>query len=152
MHARFYCIETWSGYGLSVQDPQGVSHILPPESDSTALGVALTDAVAHSRIFTLEMAKATDIFGFPLISARYAAWVERLKQTAGLKTRKALFKELRFCEITERDGLLAIVPKHHVKREAWEQLASGPVELTVPAGAPPAEIGDMLKQAFALCT
>jgi hypothetical protein len=152
MHPKLYCIDTWCGYGLKRADPKGVSHILPAESDTTALGVALVDAVTHSRILTLQDAQDASVFGREAVKVRYDAWVARLLQSAGLKTRKSLFKDLKFCEVTDKDGLLVIEPRHHVKLEAWQELASGPCEITVPIGAPSPEVGAALLRAFELCT
>jgi hypothetical protein len=152
MHPKLYCIDTWCGYGLKTADPKGVSHILSAESDAAALGVALVDAVTHSRILTLQDAKDPSLFGREATKPRYDDWVARLLKSAGLKTRKSLFKDLKFCEVTEKDGLLVIEPRHHRRLEAWEQLASGPCEITVPVGAPSPEVGAALLRAFELCT
>lgn len=152
MHPKLYCIDTWCGYGLKVADPRGVSHILPPDSATAALGIALVDAVRHSRILTAQDAKDPNLFGRDLVKQRYDDWVARLLQSAGLKTRKSLFKDLKFCQVTDKEGLLAIEPQHHVKLEAWQELAGGPCEITVPLGAPSSDVGAALLRAFELCT
>ena len=40
-HARFFCVETWSGYRGSAFDPQGALHLLAADCDNAALGQAL---------------------------------------------------------------------------------------------------------------
>jgi hypothetical protein len=50
----FYCIDTNSGYRNCMRDPQGKQHLLPPSASDEELGLAITDALAHSRFITEE--------------------------------------------------------------------------------------------------
>jgi len=47
--SRFICIETKSG-GLT--DPKGKQHLFPPDAAEEAMGLAVLDALAHSRRIT----------------------------------------------------------------------------------------------------
>jgi hypothetical protein len=69
----------------------------------------------------------------------------------GLKTKRALFKDLDYGEITLADSKIAFTPKHHVKLEAWEEVR-GIADVTVGADNAPEEIGISLRRAFERCT
>jgi contact-dependent growth inhibition (CDI) system CdiI-like immunity protein len=150
-HPAFLWVDTWSGCGMTAFDPDGVQHVLPPDSSDAALGEAVLDALAHSRSFTPQEVQASGFFNWEKRSAIYSAWAEKLVSARGLKNRKALFKDLDYCAITATAGQIAITPKHHVKLEAWEEVP-GVADLTVAATSSPAEIGATLRKAFALCT
>jgi hypothetical protein len=147
----FVGVETWSGYRSAAFDPQGPQHLLPPDASDEALGRAVLDALAHSRFFTVEELQTGDFFNYENRNRIYTAWVDKLMSAYGLKTKRALFKDLDHCEITGLDGKISIAPKHHVKLEAWEEVP-GVADLKIPANSPPQEIGAALRQAFALWT
>jgi len=150
-HPLFFGVETWSGYRSSAFDPQGPHHLLPPDAGDGALGGAVLDALAHSRFFTVEEVQTVDFFNYENRKRIYTAWVYKLMSAYGLKTKRALFKDLDHCEITAVDGKISIAPKHHVKLEAWEEVP-GVADLTVSVSSPPEEVGATLRRAFALCT
>src|SRR5688500_7021684 len=83
-NADFICIETFSGYVSGRRDPKGKQHLLPPDASDEILGLAILDALEHSR-FVLG-APRTDVWIHPDVEydtslydykqgiERYAAW------------------------------------------------------------------------------
>lgn len=137
-HPLFICIDTWSGYRSTAFDPQGVEHLLRPDDDESSLGLALNDALSKSRFASLVEGNWGDFFKLERIQRDYALWVQRLMDRYGLKTKRALFKDLDYCSVDLVDGVIHIKPKCHVKMEGWEQPSSGPLEFTTSADSPPA--------------
>jgi len=150
-HPAFLLVDTWSGYRSSAYDPRGAQHLLPLDCSDAELGRAVLDALNRSHLFSDEEMDTTDFFHFDNRNRIYDAWVAKLMATRSLKTKRALFKELDYVEITLRDGTISFTPKHHVKLEAWEEVP-GVADLTVPVSRPPEEIGASLRRAFSLCT
>jgi hypothetical protein len=150
-HPRFFSVDTLSGYRSAALDPQGPQHLLPPDASDDALGRAVLDALAHSRFFTVEEVRTGDFFNYENRNRIYNSWVDKLMSAYGLKTKRALFKDLDYCEITGVDGRISLAPRHHVKLEAWEEVP-GVADLTIAASSSPEEMGATLRRAFALCT
>ncbi|HEY6926624.1 MAG TPA: contact-dependent growth inhibition system immunity protein [Steroidobacteraceae bacterium] len=150
-HPKFFIVETWSGYRSSAFDPEGALHLLPPDCGDSDLGAAVLDALARSRFFSIEEVRTNGFFDFDNRNRINDAWVEKLLAAKGLKTKRALFKDLDYCEITLADGTISLAPRHHVKLEAWEEVP-GVADLNVGADRPPAEVGFNLRRAFGLCT
>jgi hypothetical protein len=150
-HPKFLIVETWSGLRSAAFDPEGAQHLLPADSGAAELGAAVLDALARSRFFSVEEVRTNGFFNFDSRNRIYAAWVEKLVAANGLKTKRALFKDLDYCEITLADSKIAFTPKHHVKLEAWEEVR-GIADVTVGADNAPEEIGISLRRAFERCT
>ena len=84
----FILVETFSGYTSSMRDSKGKQHFLAPDAGDEELGLAVQDALAHSR-FVLP-APRTDVWIHPdavfdmelydyrQTAARYAAWTKDL--------------------------------------------------------------------------
>jgi hypothetical protein len=71
----------------------------------------------------------------------------------GYKTRRALFKNMMSCGITDAEGMITFKPMHHVKLEAWEAIsADGAEKVTIPTSSSLSEIGSALRLALSRCT
>ena len=154
-NAEFFCIETCSGYRMTTTDPQGKQHLLPVGASDHELGVAVLDAFAHSRFVSpLEHPEEDSaLFDFDLSRKRYSEWVKTLMTTYGYKTKNALFREMKNCNIECRDALITIRPSHHDKLEAWSgDGISKESYVIISSNSPPLEIGAALRLAFVRCT
>ena len=150
-HPEFFWTDTWSGCGMTAFDPMGAQHLLACDCSDAALGAGVLDALAHSRSFTAQEVQVNGFFNFEERAKIYTAWVDHLLRARGLKTRKALFTKLDHCAITASAGVIAISPKHHVKKEAWQEVP-GVSDLTISADSSPEHVGATLRKAFTLCT
>ena len=151
-NAKLLAVETWSGYVRQVGDPAGPHYDLLPESTDDALGAAVLNCLAHSRFLNTPELRA-ELFHPDAVSRSYAAWLERLIQFGGFKTKRALLKDMKCCEIEQDEGAITIEPTHHEKLEGWS--GEGITEadhVVISAQASPSAIGAALREAFRRCT
>lgn len=160
---KFICIETYSGYRGGRADPKGKQHLLPTDADDAALGEALMDALTHSRFVLGE--RRTDVWVHPDVEydmdlydyqkniARYAAWIENLKQRYGYKTKKTLFRKMDNCGVEQVDGKIRISPMHHEKLEGWGREKDDVFEdVIISDQSTTNEIGAAIRLALSRCT
>jgi contact-dependent growth inhibition (CDI) system CdiI-like immunity protein len=109
---------------MSCFDPDGAQFLLATDCDNAVLGRAVLDALARSRFFSIEEVRTNGFLNPKTRDANYANWVAKLMSAYGFKTRRALFQNLHQCDVTATGGTISIVPKRHVKLEAWEGFAA----------------------------
>lgn len=147
----FFCIETFSGFGTMRRDPAGKQHLLPRDASDDALGVALLDALNHSR--TVNPANFPDFFNFERTKEQYSKWVEALIKHYGYKSRHALFKHMKNCNVELQGNNITIKPMRHKKLEGWgREKDDGINDLEISIGISNQEIGKTLKLAFDRCS
>lgn len=158
----FICVETYSGYRSSRSDPKGTQHLLIPDVSCEVLGVALLDALAHSR-FVLPEPRSdvwvhpeaefdSDLYDYKRGIERYAEWTKALMKRYGYKTKRALFKNMKSCNIESQNGTITIRPSYHEKLEMWSGDGISKDDYVVIPASSPAEIGAALRLAFSRCT
>ena len=155
----FLCINTFSGYGgMSIQDPKGSQHLLAPDASDEELGLAVLDALAHSRFVLSAPQEGVTVhpeveYDFELYDRAkndelYLAWIEDLMKRYGYKTKRALFKNMENCFIEQESDMLRIIPTYHQKLEQW----GGKIEpVVLPYKSTAAEIGSALREGFRRC-
>ena len=147
---RLQCVETFSGYRSSKRDPRGSQHLLPPDANDRDLGLAVLDALAHSRFVRPQDDPA--LFDNESTAERYEAWVKDLMFAYGYGVRSDLFKDMRSCNIESQNGTITIRPSVHDKPEGWSGDGIGEKDFVVISDErPAAEIGAALRQAFGRC-
>lgn len=159
----FFCIETRSGYrGGSELDYKGKQHLLPSDASDETLGIAVVDALAHSR-FVLGAPRAgssyppnvefdMELYDYNKSNERYAQWIKNLMARYGYKTKRALFKNMHSCSIKSCQGIMNFHPWHHERLEGWSRAKDDGIEdVIIPADSTPVEIGAALKLAFSRC-
>jgi hypothetical protein len=147
----FICIVTYSGARLGILDPQGVQHLLPPSANNQELGVAILEALAHSRPLTDEGDDA--LYDYDAIQQRYAQWVRSLMAAYGYASQNALFEQMKSCHIRHRGGTITICPTHHDQLEGWSGDGISEADHVILShDSQPAEIGKALRLAFSRCT
>ncbi|HEY6169442.1 MAG TPA: contact-dependent growth inhibition system immunity protein [Verrucomicrobiae bacterium] len=146
----FFSISTLSGYRRMRRDPQGKSHLLPPDASDEAIGSAVLDALAHTRLIKLE--EAAEFFDYELCKQQGAQWVDAMVQRYGYKSRRALFKDMQCCGIESTEGLITISPMRHETLERFgREKGDGIVEVKVSADSTPQQIGAALRLGFSRC-
>ncbi|EOB0292413.1 contact-dependent growth inhibition system immunity protein [Escherichia coli] len=161
-NADFICVETYSGYSSNRCDPQGVQLLNTPDIGDNELGIMVKNALAHSR-FVLpaphtdvwihpEATFDMELYDFKRTAERYADWVKKLMMQYGYKTKKALFKGMKSCDISCDNGVITISPSRHEKLEEWGGTGRGGSDnVILPADSSPEEIGAGLRLALSRC-
>lgn len=146
----FICIETYSGYRSSQHDPRGAEHFLNPDASDHELGEAVFDALKHSR-FVLPR-EDPELYDYKLAKERYSDWVASLMARYAYKTKRALFKNMKYCNIKSEGGVITIRPTYHEKLEAWSGDGISKDDYVVlPATSSEANIGAALRLALSRC-
>ena len=142
-------LETYSSYSLGVGDPAATESLLSPGVDDIALGKAVLNALQQSRFLSFE--EEGEIL--KKIEEHYDQWVQNLMKTYGYKTKRALFKSMKNCNIECKDDVITISPTNHERLEGWgAEGISKDDHVKIPADSPPEEIGAALRLAFSRCT
>ena len=148
---RFYSIQTYSGYGLMCGDFRAKEHVLLADASDQALGHAIWDALSQSRI--VQPKDDPELWDNDLAKQRVQVWNKQMMQRFGYKTRGAMFRHLKNCGISLRDGMIQIRPS---KRERSGNLYSGTGlggadYVYIPETSTEAEIGASLRLALSRC-
>lgn len=147
----FFCVETYSGLGLIGRDLLGAQHLLGPDSEDEELGEALADALSKSRTLTLD--EYGEFFDYKKGEIQHKDWLKTLMERYCYKTKRAMFKNMKSCNIESQNGTITIRPSHHEKLEAWSGDGISESDyVVIPADSSPAEIGAALRLAFSRCT
>lgn len=145
----FISVEAYSGYLMALADPQATEFLLNPEASDEELGRVTLEALKQSRFLSLEEATELRVNA----SESYKNWVAKLMAQYGYKTKRALFKTMKNCDIVVHGEIIKIEPTFHEKLEAWD--GEGFTEedyVKVPVDASPEDIGAALRLAFSRCT
>ena len=118
----FILIETFSGYASSCRDSKGARHFLDPDARDEAIGMAVLDALEHSR-FVLPRDDMS-LYDYELTKKNYAAWIADLMSRYGYGTKRALFKNMKNCHVRSESGLITICPSYHDRLNAGLEMAS----------------------------
>lgn len=119
IHANdeFVCVHTRSGFRRTAIDPDGKLIFLRAAPTPYELGQALQEALLVSRTLTPE--EIGQFFDLAAVNKKYENWVAVMMQKFGYKTRRALFRKMKFCGIECSEGVISIQPWFHEKLEAW---------------------------------
>jgi hypothetical protein len=146
----FIWVNTDSGRGLVVYDPQGKDVILGIDADDNALGVALREALAASRF--LSVYEFRKFYHSQRTGNEYGERVKSLMEMHGYKNKSAMFKNMKSCGITLSKGKIEIRPSVHQGLDAWGRTKSDGIEdVLIPGNSPAHEIGAALRLAFSRC-
>ena len=147
---EFICITTYSGYRSSRRDPQGAQHHLRPEASDEELGLAVIDALKHSRFILPK--DDPDLYDYRRAGERYKAWIADLMSRYGYETKRALFKNMDYCHVKSSKGFMTIRPSFHERLEGWSGDGISPDDnVVLSSDSVPEEIGAGLRLCFSRC-
>jgi hypothetical protein len=160
----FINIKTYSGYTLIMWDQKGASHVLPPDADDEQLGFAIMDALAHSR-FILPAPPDSSVWIHPeagfdpefydqkIRKPIYEDWIKSIMKRFRYKTKSAMFKGMRNCNIIMTAGVIIITPLHRVRSDAWDREGLTPEDdVVISTNSGNQAIGKALRLALSRCT
>lgn len=145
----FYCISTFSGYGLLRDDPETQNYILTPDCIDNELGIELIKALSASRVVDPD---DTDFFDCEIGDIAYAEWRESIMKYFNYKTKRALFKNMLRCGVRQLNGMITIRPSVHDRLDGWS--GNGIAEsdyVIIRDNSTHEEIGAALRLAFSRC-
>ncbi|MGN2425921.1 MULTISPECIES: contact-dependent growth inhibition system immunity protein [Klebsiella/Raoultella group] len=144
-------METQSGQGRTSADPLFPPHLLLPEADDECAGQTILQALYNS--WTLnKFEDRVAFFDLEKGKEKYAAWIARLMDRYGYKTKSALFKDMKHCIIHCVNGVITIRPTRHEKLEGWGGTKGDSIEdVILSTDNSPAEIGAGLRLALSRC-
>ncbi|MBL0318928.1 MAG: CdiI family contact-dependent growth inhibition immunity protein [Alphaproteobacteria bacterium] len=148
---RFCSIKTYSGMGLIMGDFRGKEYILLPDASEEELGQAILGALSYSRVVNRKA--DPELWDTEAAKIRAQKWIVGLMQRFGYKTRAAMFRKMKSCDIVMKSGMIEISPS---RRERNGNLFSGEGiqksdYIYLPDTSTPAEIGAGLKLALSRC-
>ncbi|WP_336277539.1 contact-dependent growth inhibition system immunity protein [Cronobacter dublinensis] len=147
----FIIIETYSGLGMVARDPLFPPHLLSPESDDETIGKAILQALSDSRTLT-SIEDRVELFDLEKGKQRYTERIAMLRGKYGYKSKKSLFKDMKYCSIHCVNGVINISPSRHEKLEAWGGTGRGGNDKVILSlENSPAEIGAGLRLALSRC-
>ncbi|ELY6212102.1 contact-dependent growth inhibition system immunity protein [Cronobacter dublinensis] len=148
---EFISIETYSGLGRVAMDPLFPPHLLSPESDDESIGKAILQALSDSRTLT-SIEDRVELFDLEKGKQRYTERNAMLREKYGYKSKKSLFKDMKYCSIHCVNGVINISPSRHEKLEAWGGTGRGGNDKVILSlENSPAEIGAGLRLALSRC-
>lgn len=143
-------ITTDSGRGACVYDPQGKEAVLGLDADDNALGIAVKDALAHSRFLPIE--EAREFLDYRRAEQVYNERIKSLMERYGYNSKAALFGKMKRCDVTLVNGMIEIGPTTHGELDSWVRNKSDGLEdVLVSADAPVERIGAALRLGFSRC-
>jgi hypothetical protein len=146
----FIHIQTESGVrGYRLSDPKATEHILDPKISDKDLGLVVLEALKNSRELSLEEASAIDKNS----NQDYENYIQNMMHRFGYKTKNALFRKMRYCDMRCEEGIITIEPWHHERLESWNRDYLTEKDIVkINIDSPPEEIGAALRLAFNNCT
>jgi len=148
---KLICVETCSGLRMTARDPDGKFILLSIGASPEGIGDGVKDALSASRV--LSPAELGLFFDVSAVKQRYEEWVSLLLKEFDYESRRALFKEMKHCQVECVEGVITIMPTHHEKIEAWSGKGLDESSyVMVPENASSNEVGEAVLLAISRCT
>jgi hypothetical protein len=146
---RFVAITPHSGYRRHLPENEVCVLYLEPNASETAVGQALVEMLDRSRFIHPDDDR--DFYDFERIVSADKRWHENVMTTYRYKTKRELYKNMRYCLAECREGWLIITPhKRDKKPEFWWDLPEDKTVL-IPATDDPGIVGAAVKLALSHC-
>ncbi len=147
---QFIVIQTRSGNGMTRIDHLVLPDIFNQATDNETLGKSILQALSNSRTLIQGTPESLDFFNLEKGQQRYNNWVLGVCEKFGCKTKRTLFKKMKYCSIWLNNGRIEISPSRQVKLEAWDGI-NGVEDVVLSLDNSPEEIGAGLRLALSRC-
>ena len=147
----FISIETYIAGGFTC-DPNGIELFFEPTETADTLGKGIRKVLSLSHDYSRR--ESNKLFNRESTEQRYQQWIAQLMGRFGYKTKRALFKDMMSCSISQKDDVITINPSWHEKLEAWsggDERLKPEHTVTLPADCSDEELGQGLRLAFSRC-
>ena len=144
-----YYFITLFDYGLWLPDYTLDPIVLTKEAEAIDLGASLKKAFSRSETMGR---KNSYIFDHLENKINYENDIKKRMALYGYKNKKAFFKNMRHCGVSQVNDLITIRPSNHVKLEAWSgECISETDWVIIPASASDEELGHAIIEGFSRC-
>jgi len=148
-NSKFISVWTYSAYRMGQPDPLYEPVDLSVNCLDNELGYAIVFALNKTRFFSLKQAEEIR----EASSNHYNKCIEQQVKKYGYRSRRALFKDMKSCSISETGEVITILPSHY---EGLEEFSNKGIaedqHVKIPTSSGHAEIGAALRLAFSRCT
>ena len=108
----FISIKSYSGYAnANLADRNAPEFLLEENISHEMLGKAIIESLKNSKPLSREEHRQTALN----LGENYKAWIQRMMEKYGYKTKRALFKNMKNCYILCQDEMIVIEPTYHDK-------------------------------------
>jgi CDI immunity protein len=147
MNNKFIAVHTMSGWGMFMADPQGLRCRLAPDVSDSELGSTVLLALAKSRM--VHPNDDPDLSSNQNIEERYHIWLADLMQSYGYKTKSALFKGMKLCNLEVKNGQMTFRPTKRERGDGFgSTLRREKDHVHLPAQSSPEEVGAAVRLAL----
>ncbi|WP_325090315.1 contact-dependent growth inhibition system immunity protein [Burkholderia contaminans] len=149
VNEKFIWIAPQAGYRMAILDLDSEERMLSPNAPDEEVGEAIQSALKESKFLSLE-----EFYAFQTrADLLYSDWVKKMITRYNYRSKQAFFKEMKRCNIVEKEGVLAISPSHHNRMDSWSRSKIDDIEdVFISTTSSVAEIGAALRLAFSRCT
>jgi hypothetical protein len=163
-NSDFIYVQTYSGFRSGTHaDPKGKEYFLRTDASDDELGCSILAALAASRfvlpapragsIYSPEVEFDAELYDSKSSEEMQVGWIKKITEAYGYKTKRALFKDMRYCSVTHHEGTITIRPWHHEKLDSWSgEGFTFEDYLNIRSDSGPAVVGAALRSAFGKCT
>lgn len=142
---KLLIVETCSGLARVAADPAGKLHMLAAPASNEEAGAALRDALAASRVLSLE--ELADFFEPCQVEQRYEHWVRTILEARWHANRKNLFSAMKHCLVKQAGETIILRSTERDNRESWSGLGAA-THVHAPTKATDEELGVALRAAL----
>jgi hypothetical protein len=150
---EFLLIETYLVFGRAVKDYDVQDYYLSPNADDKSIGETVLLALSQSRTLTSRSEKGIEYFDwYGVGKQKNEEWEKSVMKKYGYKTKRAMFEDMKSCDIELENGIITIGPSNHEKLKGWSGNGLTKDDYVVlPLDSSLEEIGAGLKLAFSRC-
>ena len=155
---RYYYADVYfnSKKGFIIQTRSGrlIDHLyspcfLPFDANNEIIGEAVIKALSNSRMFDYDSDEYYDYMNLVKRKQRYDQWVSNLCAYFGVKTKKALFDNMKLSDLSLFNNQISISVTRHVRLDAWDGMGVEDIILSTESSFE--EIGSGVKLALNYC-
>jgi hypothetical protein len=147
----FFKVITISQGMLNYADPDVAPRLLAPDAADEPLGHAVRRALADSKRIGLSEFQA--LLKSKAVQNASKEHEAALMSQHGYKSRRAMFINMKCCDVAVYDDRIEIQPQHHNSIDGFSATKQDQAKiLSLAIDATDAELGATLKQAFLRCT
>ena len=122
---------------------------LPFDANNEIIGEAVIKALSNSRMFDYDSDEYYDYMDLTKSKQRYDQWVGNLCAYFGVKTKKALFDNMKLSGLSLFNNQISISVTRHVRLDAWDGMGVEDIILSTESSFE--EIGSGVNLALNYC-